>query len=443
MKKNITYDSLEKGFDIKQAITEANRCLLCYDAPCSKGCPGGTDPGKFIRKLKMRNITGAIRTIKTNNILGLTCGILCPTAQLCEKECSATSIDRPIQIGKIQRFLMEHSWELDFNPVEPTERKDGSVAVVGSGPAGLTCAAELARNGYKVNVFETMTEPGGVLRFGVPEHRFPLEYLKKELSAIKKLGVEFILNSPILGEKAVENLLKKGYDAVFVATGLWNPIRLKNIILNGVFTSTDFLSLMRENDTDELKKRIAGKNVGVIGGGSVAVDCVETSFKLGAKDVYLIYRRSFLEMPAEEEEKLNILNSGAHFLLLNQPIDYVKEKGSVKSVILRRTELGKPDKEGRRKPVEIKGSDWELKLDAVIEAIGSGAEEGSQNLYPSVIVDKNNLIKTNPKTCETIAPGIFAGGDIVNGPSLIINAVRDGKNAAAAISKYIKDRRKK
>jgi dihydroorotate dehydrogenase subfamily 1 len=386
----------------------------------------------------MRNITGAVRTIKQNNVLGLSCSILCPTAQLCEKECSATNIDRPIQIGKIQRFLMEYSRNIDFNIWEKLEKKDScSVAIIGSGPAGLTCAAELAKNGHKVTVFESKHEAGGVLRYGVPEHRFPVEYLKKEIEPIKDLGVEFKCDSPIKGDNAAENLLKKGYDAVFIATGLWKPTRLNNKNISGVFTSTDFLSSMKENKSEQLKNHISGKKVAVIGGGSVAVDCVETSFNLGAKDVYLIYRRSFLQMPAEEDEKLHILNAGAHLLLLNQPVDYIEKNGKLHGVILRRTELGKEDNEGRRKPVEIPNSDWELKVDTIIEAIGSGAEDGSTKLYPSVSVDNENLIKVKPDSCETSVNGIFAGGDIVNGPSLIIKAVHDGKIAAAAINDYL------
>jgi NADPH-dependent glutamate synthase beta subunit-like oxidoreductase len=441
MEKTKSY-TFENGFDIQQAMAEANRCLLCYDAPCSKGCPGGTDPGAFIRKLRMRNITGAIRTIKNNNVLGTACGILCPTAQLCEKECSATSIDKPIRIGKIQRFLMEYSWNFDFGSGEAVEKQNSAVAVVGSGPAGITCAAALAKMGYSVTVFEARAEAGGVLRYGVPDHRFPVNYLQKELEPIVKLGVTFKCNSAISGNGAVENLLNTGFDAVFVATGLWNPARLNDKNIKGVFSSTEILSKMKEGNSKLIESDIKGKTVAVIGGGSVAMDCVETSVMLGAKDVYLVYRRSFLQMPAEEDEKLNILNAGTHLLLLNQPVDYVEKDGKVSGMMLRRTELGAADKDGRRKPVEIDGSDWELKVDTIIEAIGSGTADEEYKMYPNVSVEKE-LIKTDAGSCATSVPGIFAGGDIVNGPALIIKAVRDGKNAAAAIDHYIKNRRAK
>lgn len=439
MENKCSFEKIEKGFDIKQAITEANRCLLCYDAPCSKGCPGGTDPGTFIRKFKMRNITGAIRTIKENNVLGLTCGTLCPTAQLCEKECSATSIDRPIKIGKLQRFLIEYAENYpEFKNYDIEESKNKKVAIIGSGPAGLTCAAELAKKGFKVTIFEEKADAGGVLRYGVPEHRFPLEFLKKEIEPIKNLGVEFKFNTPVKDNAAAENLLKSGYDAVFVATGLWKPIKLNDKKAQGIFTSTDFLAAMRDNKESELKNQVAEKIVAVIGGGSVAMDCVESSIKLGAKDVYLVYRRSYMQMPAEEDEKLAILHAGAHLLLLNQPIDYTIENEKVKGIILRRTELGEKDNSGRRQPVEISGSEWELKTDIIVEAIGSEAESNSHQTYPSVSIDNKKLIKVNPVTCETSVKGIFAGGDIINGPSLIINAVRDGKKAAIAINDFLK-----
>ncbi|NTW34315.1 MAG: FAD-dependent oxidoreductase [Bacteroidetes bacterium] len=340
---------------------------------------------------------------------------------------------------------MEHSQNLDFDfkTDEKFEKKENAVAIIGSGPAGLTCAAELAKSGYKVTVFESKSEAGGVLRYGVPEHRFPLEYLKKEIQPIKDLGVIFKCDSPVNSDSAVEDLLKNGYDAVFIATGLWKPTRLNNKNISGVYTSTDFLSLMRENKAEQLKNHISGKTVAVIGGGSVAIDSIETALKLEAKDVYLIYRRSFLQMPAEEDEKMHILNAGAHLLLLNLPVDYIEENGKLKGVILRRTELGKEDNDGRRKPVEVPNSDWTLKVDTIIEAIGSNAEDNSTKLYPSVSVDNKNIIKINPESCETSVKGIFAGGDIANGPSLIIKAVRDGKKAAIAINDYLNNRSKK
>jgi len=430
----------DKGFDIGQAVAEANRCLLCYDPPCSKGCPAETDPGTFIRKLRLRNVTGAIRTVKTNNILGGACGVLCPTPLLCEKECSATEIDRPIQIGRIQRFLIEHSWELGFQPLERAgEKKKEKVAVVGSGPAGLSCAAELAKDGYQVTIFEAKPKPGGVLRYGVPSYRFSEEFLDREIEDVKSLGVEIQCNHPISGREGAEKLLKEGYSAIFVAPGLWEPMRLKREgkELKGLFTATDFLASLREGKHDELGKEIDGRAVAVIGGGSVAIDCVEAAKRLGASDVYLVYRRSFAQMPAEERERIEALQTGIHFLLLNQPVDYVESDGSLKGLKLVRTKLGEEDASGRRRPVEIPGSEWVLDVGVVIEAIGSKPASDSKEWYPSVKTNEKGLIVADEETRKTNVDGIFAGGDIVRGPALVVEAVQDGKLAARAIKEYL------
>lgn len=439
MSQSRDFDEMEKGYDVNQAVAEASRCLLCHDAPCSKGCPGGTKPADFIRKLRFRNITGAIRTIKTNNILGGACGVLCPSERLCELECCATGIDRPINIGKIQRFLVEQSWNMDFNVLEKGTEKNKKVAIVGSGPAGLSCAATLAQKGYSTTVFEKHPEAGGVLRYGVPEHRFSKDFLNKELDQIKALGVEFQCNSPIEGKGSVEAFLENGYDAVFVAPGLWESVSILNSDCYGVYTATDFLMKMRDGSSATLKKEVSGKTVAVIGGGSVAIDCVESAKKLGANDVYLVYRRSYTQMPAENEEKMAALNDGVHFLHLNQPVECVIENNVIKGLKLRRTKLGESDESGRRKPVEIGGSDWTLDCDVIIEAIGSKAVSESKDWYPGVETDKSNIIQVDKNTKATSKKGVFAGGDIINGPALIINAVNDGKIAAESIHNYLEE----
>jgi len=426
---------MDKGFDISQATAEANRCLLCHDAPCSTACPAKTDPGQFIKKLKMKNVTGAIRTIKENNILGGACGVLCPTAELCEKACVATGIDRHIRIGKIQRALVEHSWEINFHPLKNKTAGKHHVAVIGSGPAGLSCASELAKNGVQVTVFEKHAEPGGVLRYGVPSYRFSKEYLEQELKDVRELGVTIKCSTPIKNQKEAEDLLQKGYDAVFLAPGLWAPQRLKDggEKAQGLWDAIEFLKEAK----DKTDKMFSDKTVAVIGGGSVAIDCAESAFNLGAKDVYLVYRRSYSQMPAQEDERLSSLNQGIHYLLLNQPVDFEADNNQITGLKLVRTELGAPDDSGRRRPVEIPGSEWTLKTDVVIEAIGTQAEADSPTWYPSVNVDKKKLIQINKETGQTNVKGIFAGGDIVRGPSLIVNAVQDGKVAAWEIIKTI------
>jgi len=442
------FKQMRPGFDLTQAMAEADRCLLCHDAPCSKGCPADTRPAEFIRKLRFKNITGAIRTIKQNNILGGACGVLCPTARLCEEKCSAVfksqnrpeGADRPIQIGKIQRFLIEHSWQRKFKIfTKPAERSE-KVAVVGSGPGGLSCAAELAKDGYQVTVFEAKPEPGGVLRYGVVSYRFDPNFFEHELKDIQELGVTFQCNSPISGKEGAEKLLTDGFDAVFLAPGLWAAANLKSTgrDIDGLFSSVDYLSALRDGRFEELEAKIQGKTVAVIGGGSVAMDCIESAVRLGAKDVYLIYRRSYSQMPAEPDERIEALECGVHFLLLNQPLDYITDdQNRLTAVKLVRTRLGEPDVSDRRRPENIDGSEWILDADVVVEAIGNLPAEDSPEWYPHVKIDGKKLIQTDPATGKTSVDGIFAGGDIVRGPALVVQAVQDGKTAAAAIKDYL------
>jgi NADPH-dependent glutamate synthase beta subunit-like oxidoreductase len=443
-----TFKRMRKGLDLAQAIAEADRCLLCHDAPCSEGCPADTKPAEFIRKLRFKNITGAIRTIKQNNILGGACGVLCPTSRLCEEKCSAMfksqnrpeGADRPIQIGAIQRFLIEHSWERGFKIFEKSEPRSEKIAVVGSGPGGLSCAAELAKEGYQVTIFEARPEPGGVLRYGVVFYRFDLDFLAHELQDVKDLGVTFQCNTPIEGKSGAEKLLKDGFDAVFLAPGLWDAATLKpqDKKIEGLFTSVEYLEALSDERLEKMPNTIKGKTVAVIGGGSVAMDCIESAVRMGAKDVYLVYRRSYSQMPAEPDERIEALEAGVHFLLLNQPVDYITDnKNRLKGLKLVRTQLGKPDESGRRSPVEIEGSDWNMDADIVIEAIGNKAPDESPEWYPNVRINSKKLINVDPETGQTSVPGLFAGGDIVRGPALVVLAVQDGKVAARAIKAYL------
>jgi NADPH-dependent glutamate synthase beta subunit-like oxidoreductase len=424
---------MKKGFTMAQAVDEADRCLLCHDAPCSKGCPANTDPGTFIRKLRFKNVTGAIRTIKENNILGGACGVLCPTSRLCEKECSATGIGFPIRIGEIQRALVEHSWRTAFQALEKPVGRAEKVAVVGSGPAGLACAAELAKAGVGVTVFEERAEPGGVIRYGVPGYRFDREFLEHELEDLRFLGVKFVCNKRVDGAQGAKKLLAEGYRSVFLAPGLWKAVALpEGKGIAEVHDSVSFLSKLREGKVADFARQVEGKDVAVIGGGSVAIDCAESAKKLGARDVYLVYRRSFAEMPAEEDESVAALRGGIHFVLLNRPVGYsVDAKGSLSGLKLRRCRLGAKDASGRRAPEDIVGSDWILDVQVAVEAIGNlpdGADWAGD-----VKTDRQGLIMTDAVTGSTSARSIYAGGDIVGGPGLVVEAVRDGKTAARAI----------
>jgi NADPH-dependent glutamate synthase beta subunit-like oxidoreductase len=431
---------MEPGFDLPRALAEAQRCLLCHDPPCSRDCPADTDPGLFIRKLRLRNITGAIRVVKENNILGGACGVLCPTHRLCEAACSACGIDRPIAIGKIQRFLVEHSWRLGFQVFERPQPRKERVAVVGAGPAGLSCAGELARQGFQVTVFESRPEPGGIIRYGVPSFRFDREFLAHELADIEHLGVTFQCNQRITGREGVQGLLDRGFQAVFLAPGLDRPLALPGVDhdIEGVWTWRDFLAALREERFEEFEPLVRDRTVAVIGGGSVAMDSARSALRLGARDVYLLYRRSYLQMPAEEDEKREAQEEGVHFLLLNQPVRYIADdQGRLAAVELRRTTLGEPDASGRRSPVEIPGSEWRLEATLVIEALGAAPDPETSAWAASGPDQSAGLIPVDPETCATHTPGIFAGGDIIRGSDLVVTAVRDGKRAARAITRYL------
>jgi NADPH-dependent glutamate synthase beta subunit-like oxidoreductase len=434
------FRNMEKGFDLGQAMAEADRCLLCHDPPCSKGCPAETDPGTFIRKLRLKNVTGAIRTIKSNNILGGACGVLCPASRLCERECCATGIARPIEIARIQRALIEHSWKIGFAPVSASAERPERVAVVGSGPAGLSCAAECAREGLRVTVFEQRPEPGGVIRYGVPAYRFDKDFLSHEIADVERLGVQFRCGARIKGAEGLRDLVADGFDAIFLAPGLWAAETLFGAKkIGGVYSSVDFLALLREERFELLGENIEGKDVAVLGGGSVAMDCAQSCVKLGARNTHLVYRRSFREMPAEEEERLASLRLGVHFLLLNQPEGYVEDGGgAAKSLTLARTKLDEPDASGRRAPVKISGSDWRLDVQAVVEAIGNRPD--SAQWSDALEVDGRGLIVADARTGRAAESLTYAGGDIVRGPGLVVEAVQDGKRAARALLEALGER---
>jgi len=428
------------GLSFAQAVVEAERCLLCVDPPCSKACPAGTDPGRFIRKFRMKNFRGAVRTIKRANILGGACGALCPAADLCEKACLATGMGAPVRIGALQQFLVERGRKAGFEPFEPVAPDGPAVAMVGAGPASLACAAELAQAGMKVTLFEARERAGGVLAYGVPEYRFPPELLEHELADVAGLGVEIRCGTRIDGVHGVEQLLRDGFKAVFLGIGCWDPIRLVPDAgpIPGVLPSMGFLAGLRNGQSADVASRIQGRTVAVLGAGSVAMDCVGACARLGAQDIYLIYRRSWSEMPARIAERLEALETGAHFLPLSRPIDYVTDaQGALRGLRIVRTRLGAPRPEGRRQPEDLPGSEWTLALDTVIEAFGARPDAASPGWYPGVQVGRERLVIVDPETGATSLPGVFAGGDVVSGPDLVVTAVRDGKRAARSIQTFL------
>jgi glutamate synthase (NADPH/NADH) small chain len=425
---------MEPCYTPAQAYAEANRCLLCYDAPCSKGCPADTDPGTFIRKLRLRNIKGAIATVKNNNILGGVCGALCPVSGLCQKECAATPIDRPIQIGRVQRFLVEYGHMLRFNPLVKKGPNGFKIAIIGSGPSGLSCAAELSKEGFSVVIFEKKPKPGGILRYLLPESRLSEGLLDEELQDVISLGVNIECGSLVKTEEDLEKLLKGRYSAVYIATGAWGA---KSLGLDsgyeGFYNARDFLGACKSSQKQDMARIVANMSVCVIGGGDTAIDAAETALELGAKDASILYRRSFAQMPGDENGKIAALKSGINFLILTQPVKYLSEGGRITGIEVVRNKLGSPDSSGRPRPIPVEGPGHILGTDIVVEAIGFEPEADNKMLFEKLKLSEKGLILIDEKTGITSKKDVYAGGDITRGPSLIPEAVADGKRAAKAI----------
>jgi NADPH-dependent glutamate synthase beta subunit-like oxidoreductase len=426
--------TMESGYTLAQATAEAARCLLCHDAPCSGDCPATTDPGKFIRQLRMRNIKGAIATVKRNNALGGVCGALCPTCDMCQRACTATGIGGPIDIGGLQRFLVEYGWETGFAPLAAGESNGVSVAVVGAGPAGLSCAADLAQAGFAVTIFDRLDEPGGVPAHVIPAQRLSGEFIRREVQEILDLGVTFVGGREIASQADLQAIRDEGFAAIYLGTGAWSPTRLavEGRDAEGVWDGIGFLTRARA-DHNGMLATVSGKTVAVIGGGDTAMDVALVASRLGAKDVYLLYRRSFPQMPANAEERQRLLNEGVHALILTQPVGYRVEDGRVVGIRAARTQLNHRAVRGRRRAEAIEGSEHDIPADLVIEAIGLRPEDGIRKLG-AVRIDEGDRIQVDTATGRTAADRVYAGGDAVRGAARIAEAVGDGKRAAAAIA---------
>lgn len=414
-----------KPFTPLLAIEEASRCLLCHDAPCSKACPAGTNPAKFIRSIRFKNIKGAVETIREANILGGVCARVCPYDKLCEEACSRTGIDKPIQIGRLQRFATDFESTVGMKVLKAPKATKEKVAIIGSGPAGLAAAAKLALNGYNVTIFEEKAAPGGVLTYGIIPSRLPQEVVDREIQYIKDLGVEFKLNCKIGRDVTLEELKSEGYAAFLLCIGLQKAklIDVPGINLEGVTDAVDFLGTAKPNNGNI----DMGENVIVIGGGDVAMDCAATAKLLGAKKVSIVYRRTYEEMPANKEEVKYVSELGVNIFYGFKPKEIIGENGKV----CRFSAVGFKD-----------DSVLELKADKVIFAIGQVAEDSKQIANLDISLDGKNLILANQETCETNIANVFAAGDIVNGGKTVVEAVAAGKSAAESIDKYLSSLRK-
>ncbi|MBM7622514.1 NADPH-dependent glutamate synthase [Sporohalobacter salinus] len=439
------FDEVALGYDEETAIKEAKRCLQCSNPKCKAGCPVEVDIPGFIQLVAEGKFEEAAKKVKEKNNLPAICGRVCPQEDQCEAECVVGIKDEPVAIGRLERFVADYT--SDNEEAKEIQQDQGKVAVVGAGPSGLTAAADLAKMGYQVTIFEAFHKPGGVLTYGIPEFRLPKEVVKREVAKIKELGVEIKLNQVIGKIKGVDELFEEGYDAVFVGTGAGLPkfLGLEGENLNGVYSANEFLTrvnLMKAYKFPEYKTPVyVGDKVAVVGGGNVAMDAARTALRLGAEESIIVYRRGRKEMPAREEEIHHAQQEGVQFELLNNPTKILgDEDGFVTGMECIRMELGEPDDSGRRRPIPIEGSEFRIDVDTVIMAIG-------QSPNPILINDTSKLettdwgtIITDEETGETTKAGVFAGGDVVTGAATVIEAMGAGKKAARSIAEYIDNR---
>lgn len=446
------FDEVALGYDKETAIAEAQRCLNCKAAPCMKGCPVNVNIPAFIQEVKADNMDDALKIIKEVNSLPAVCGRVCPQEEQCEKYCVLAKKGEAVGIGRLERYVadlgLEKNEEIIANKIMPDAQK---VAIVGSGPAGLTAAGDLAKKGYKVTVFEALHAPGGVLVYGIPEFRLPKEkVVKAEIDNLRKLGVEIVVNS-IAGKifNIDELMTEEGFDAVFIGTGAGLPffMDIPGESLNGVYAANEFLTrcnLMKAYKSVEYGTPIhVGKKVAVVGGGNVAMDAARTALRLGAEDVYIVYRRSEAELPARLEEVHHAKEEGIKFQLLTNPIEIIgNDRDWVTALKCVEMELGEPDESGRRRPVEVENSEFELPVDTVVIAIGQGPNPLIQSTTPGLDTTKRGNIIAKEETGATSKEGVFAGGDIVTGAATVILAMGAGKKAAKAIDEYLISKRK-
>ncbi len=444
------FDEVALGYDEETAVAEAERCLHCKVPQCRKGCPVSIDIPAFIAKIKERDFDGAIAKIKESNALPAICGRVCPQENQCEKHCILAKKGEAVAIGRLERFAAD-TFMAKNEPVQPAAIAPDAqkVAVIGAGPAGLSCAGDLAKRGYKVTVFEALHKAGGVLSYGIPEFRLPKDkVVQREIDNIKQLGVDIELDCVAGRLFTVDELLdEEGFDAVFIGTGAGLP-RFQNIPgenLNGVYSANEFLTrtnLMKAYKFPEYATPIhVGKKVAVVGGGNVAMDAARTAMRLGADEVSIVYRRSEAELPARKEEVGHAKEEGIQFRLLNNPVEiYGDDKGWVTGMRCIKMELGEPDASGRRRPVPIKGSEFDMDVDTVIIAIGTGPNPIIMQTTPGLETTKRGNIAAD-ELGATSKPGVFAGGDIVTGAATVILAMGAGRKAAAAIDEYLQSKK--
>ena len=449
------FDEVATGYSEETAIDEALRCLSCKNMPCVSGCPVNIHIPEFIAKIKEGDFEEAYRIINLTSSLPAVCGRVCPQETQCESKCVRGIKGEPVGIGRLERFVADwHNAHSSEAPVaaEPNGHK---VAVVGSGPAGLTCAGDLAKKGYKVTVFEALHTAGGVLVYGIPEFRLPKAIVQKEIDNLTAMGVDIQTNMVIGKTLTVDEIFEMGYEAVFIGSGagLPNFMGIPGESYKGVYSANEFLTranLMKAFKANPVTPVMKGGKVAVVGGGNVAMDAARTALRLGAEKVYIVYRRSLEELPARKEEVEHAMEEGIEFKLLNNPVEILgynnpddrrdPKNGFVTGMKCIKMELGEPDEKGRRRPIPVEGSEFILDVDTVIISIGTSPNPLIKSTTAGLEVNKRGGIIIEESTGATTKDGVYAGGDAVTGAATVISAMGAGKLAAKSIDEFISNR---
>lgn len=435
------------GYNMEEAMEEASRCINCKNAKCIQGCPVAINIPGFIKEIKNGNIEEAYKVIGQSSALPAICGRVCPQESQCEGQCIRGIKGEPISIGKLERFVADYALENDIKPVGAEKTNGHKVAVIGSGPSGLTCAGDLAKLGYEVTVFEALHELGGVLVYGIPEFRLPKQkVVAKEIEKVKELGVKFETNVVIGKSTTIDQLIEEeGFEAVFIGSGAGLPkfMGIPGENANGVFSANEYLTrsnLMKAFDENYDTPICAGTKVAVVGGGNVAMDAARTALRLGA-EVHIIYRRSEEELPARVEEVHHAKEEGIIFDLLTNPKEIlVDDKGNVTGMKVIKMELGEPDASGRRRPVEVPGSEYTIDVDTVIMSLGTSPNPLISSTTEGLEINKWKCIVADENNGKTSKEGVYAGGDAVTGAATVILAMGAGKAAAKGIDEYLRDK---
>ena len=434
------------GYNKEEAMEEATRCINCKNAKCIQGCPVGINIPGFISEVKAGNIEEAYKIIGESSALPAICGRVCPQESQCEGKCIRGIKGEPVSIGKLERFVADYALENDIKPIGAKESNGKKIAVIGSGPAGLTCAGDLAKLGYEVTVFEALHELGGVLVYGIPEFRLPKDkVVAKEIDKVRELGVKFEKNVVIGKSVTIDQLIEEeGFDAVFIGSGAGLPkfMGIPGENANGVFSANEYLTrnnLMKAYDENYDTPIAAGTKVAVVGGGNVAMDAARTALRLGA-EVHIIYRRSEEELPARVEEVHHAKEEGIIFDLLTNPVEIIEEDGWVKGIKCVQMELGEPDASGRRRPIAVEGSEFTIDVDTVIMSLGTSPNPLISSTTEGLETNRWKCIVADEESGRTSKEGVFAGGDAVTGAATVILAMGAGKAAAKGIHDYLSNK---